>query len=961
MTLGFEFNCEHSSMYNLTVVRIDRSFHAPVTPRMLTAPGKAGAYNFNDPDVGTLVFDVQVLMLSRGNREYHETRREIAQWLFTSEEKPLVFDDEPDKTYLAMLSGETNIDRIGSSGTATLTFICSDPFARGKTKTQRIENPGVIFLREGVRYREDGSIVTGNYPVFRSGRFGQAIVVEEGTTNLLRTASYPVRELVTVRAGEDYFLSTVGGYGEIRHQKTYAIDPNDRHLPKAGDDISMLVNNNTIGGSDRTAEGITYSSEKGGTYALAQEAKTHRDYANFGMQTISPAISVQNPADVDMTPPGVGGGLGEDSPTHGMGYTEDTVYESNLYSMASPELGPGETSTIKLSYNYPSWSRKRRIGYRIYPEGESTDDINGNIFRYYESGISSSWYWADLLESDYNTWTDRYMSPGSNGPPAGTNHLYLGFRRGNAGPFRGFLDLVQFEYEYDGYVAEGYLEFNVSLDGVKDLAESKITADVSSPSGTSVSFLVAVDGEEYVSYNLGDPLPDLDDGSDLDGKTLKLKVTLSSSNDRVTPTVSGIRLEVRSGYVSPKIVTLPSVDVSSIVTAKTSILDVHPSIPTHTSVQFERSLDGGDTWETIAPGAAIVEPGEDLNGKRLALRYTLATSDHAVSPNVGELIGWKVEQEDPNRIIPATTELELMPIGVQRWQLEKRTYPTGWNPTGTRNAESMYTLLADSLRGGKGTIGLWAFEDGHTSTNPRRILETDGGGDLMFYRSPNERYIFRLNNVASVEAEKPDSGWHYWAIRWDEQNADLFLDGNLVTSEPLSSEVSFKYAERLYIGCSATGSEQFNSMIDDLTIYSEYVSDTEIEQNYKSGIPAEAEGESVVFPFDNSLYPRGSSAIEIAGTAPTPAVFRVTFSADADFFKISNGYEYILVNTSFAAGDVLEIDCEKHVVKKNGVPRLAMPYLSRDSEFFNLIPGGSISAEPARLTKVDASFTERWR
>lgn len=130
---------------------------------------------------------------------------------------------------------------------------------------------------------------------------------------------------------------------------------------------------------------------------------------------------------------------------------------------------------------------------------------------------------------------------------------------------------------------------------------------------------------------------------------------------------------------------------------------------------------------------------------------------------------------------------------------------------------------------------------------------------------------------------------------------------------------------------------------------------------YNSGLPAEAVGESVVFPFDNSLYPRGSAAIEVDGTAPTPALFRVTFSAPCDHFKISNGYEYILINTSFEAGDVLEIDCEKHVCKKNGAPRLAMPYLSRDSDFFDLIPGGSVTAEPAESVVIDATYTPLWR
>lgn len=959
---GFSFNGGHTSAYNLTVLNIKRSLHAPVKPRLITAPGKAGAYNFNNPDIDMLVFDVQVLLLERGNREYHETRRKIARWLFTEEEKPLVFDDEPDKTYLAMLSGETNIDRFGSSGTATIIFVCSDPYARGETKTQRIANPGMVFLREGVRYRNDGSIVTGNHPVFKDGKYGQAVAVEEGTTNMLRSASLPTRETVAVRTGEDYYLSTVNGYGEVRHMKTHVIEEANRRLAKAGRDVSMFVNNETVGESDRVSEGVAYSSADEGTYTLATEIKQHRDYANFGKQTIDPSISIQNPSDYDMTPPGSGGDVSKDPPTHGMSYTSDRVYEQSSYSIASPQLGVGESSTIKLSYSFPTWSKERNVAYRIYQEGVNSEGLNGNIFRMTTLGLGRWLALSSSQESNYNNWVYNYVfSDVRQSLNPGMNHIYMGFRRGQESAFRGFIDAVFFEYKYNGYLAEGYAEFNVSLDGVKDLASAVISAKVATPSGTNVSFEVDTDGAGYVPYVLGDSLPGLESGSDLNGKNIKLRVTLSTSNDRVTPSVSGIELDVKSGYVSPKTVTLPFTDVSSIKVAKSSSLVVHPSIPTNTSIQFERTIDGGETWETIFPDGAVVDVGTNLDGKRFALRYTMSTTDHSVSPDVGELVVWKIEQENPNKILPATTELELRPIGVTRWQLENRAYPTGWNPTGIRNPESMYTLLTDTLKSGQGTIGLWAYEDGFESSNPRRILETDGGGDLKFYRSPDGLYIVRLNNEITIEASMPEIGWHYWAIRWDGQNTDLLMDGELVVKPENTSKLILDFAERIYVGCSASGSEQFNSLIDDLAIYSMALTDEDIAGIYNSGIPAEATGESVVFPFDSSLYPQGSSAIEVEGTAPTPAVFHVTFSAASDYFKISNGYEYILINTTFEAGDSLEIDCEKHVVKKNGVPRLAMPYLSRDSDFFYLIPGGSVTVEPARLTKVDATFTERWR
>ncbi|SMO93033.1 distal tail protein Dit [Melghirimyces algeriensis] len=963
---GFNFNGEHSSTYNLTVLNIQRSFHAPVQPRLITAPGKRGAYNFNDSDVDMLAFDVQVLLLEKGNQEYHKTRRKIAQWLFTNEEKPLVFDDEPDKTYLAMLSGETNIDRIGSSGTAKITFVCSDPYARGETKTQRIANPGMVFRREGVRYREDGTVVTENYPVFKEGRFSQAVVIEEGTTNLLDTASYPVLETVSVNEGEDYFLSTVEGSAEIRHKRAYNISEENRRLVKAGKDIDTFINNETIPETDRVLDGLLYSTENEGTYSLQPEVKTVRSLANFGKKDIDPSIVIENPSDFDLVPPDQSGDIGNNPPTHGMEYTTDRVYtsteEQSEFSMASPALGLGESSTIKLSHTFPEWSRDRQMVYRVYLEGNNNSGIQGNTFRMTIDGLGEVYYLDPTNPDVYNAWKFYYAHSGlMDNIKDGENRFYIGFRRGEGeGDFRGYLDLVYFEYKYDGYVLNGFAEFSVSLDGVKDLASAKINANVTKPEGTDVVFEVDTDGTGFVPYSIGDPIPGLSDGDDLTGKTVKIRISLSTTNDRVTPSVNGIKLEVVSGYITPKTVTLPVTDVSPIGIAKTSKLIARPKIPADTSILIEKSLDGGNTWSKINPGDTIVEEGTNLEGKQLALRYTLSTSDKLITPDIGEQIEWKIEQERANRITTATTEVELTPVDVKRWQLENKTYPTGWHPTGERKPETMYTPITDSLKSGVGTIGLWVYEDGHTVQNLRKILETDGGEDLMFFRSSDGSYSVRMNGETNL-VYSAGIGWHYWVIRWDGLNADLFLDGQPVSSDQLSKELSLEYTEKLFVGCSASGTEQFNSLIDDLAIYSTVLTDTDIADIYNSGIPAEAEGESVVFPFDNSLYPQGSSAIEVDGTAPTPAVFRVTFSEASDHFKISNGYEYILISAPFQAGDVLEIDCDKQVVKKNGVPSKAMPHLSMDSDFFDLIPGGSVTVEPARITKVDATFTERWR
>src|SRR5690606_8482190 len=235
MLYGFTYDGRHSSEFNLTVTSVKRKLHAPVKPRLVTVPQKPGAYNYGKPEIGHLVFEVSVLFTAQDNKSFHDLRRDIIAWLYRDKEVELVFDEEPDKYYMAQYSEESDIDRLGTAGSTTLYFVSSDPYAFGETKTQRIANPYAVFKREGIRYRDDGTEVTENYPVYKPGKFDQAILVEEGTENLLTTASAPAQEEVSVGIGEDYYLSRISGTATIEHKRAETIG---RTLDKEGIDVS---------------------------------------------------------------------------------------------------------------------------------------------------------------------------------------------------------------------------------------------------------------------------------------------------------------------------------------------------------------------------------------------------------------------------------------------------------------------------------------------------------------------------------------------------------------------------------------------------------------------------------------------------------------------------------------------------------------------------------------------------
>lgn len=55
--------------------------------------------------------------------------RNVAAWLNSEVPRQLVFSDEPDKFYMALIDGQTMVEQAISDGNVTLRFLCPDPFA----------------------------------------------------------------------------------------------------------------------------------------------------------------------------------------------------------------------------------------------------------------------------------------------------------------------------------------------------------------------------------------------------------------------------------------------------------------------------------------------------------------------------------------------------------------------------------------------------------------------------------------------------------------------------------------------------------------------------------------------------------------------------------------------------------------------------------------------------------------
>lgn len=97
-------------------------------------PLRAGAYP-GKLNYGTRQLEVPIGIKHEGYVNLQKLKEELASWLIHSEPRPLVFDDESDRTYYAVIDGATNLEEFLKFGKGVLFFTCYDPFKYG---TQQI-------------------------------------------------------------------------------------------------------------------------------------------------------------------------------------------------------------------------------------------------------------------------------------------------------------------------------------------------------------------------------------------------------------------------------------------------------------------------------------------------------------------------------------------------------------------------------------------------------------------------------------------------------------------------------------------------------------------------------------------------------------------------------------------------------------------------------------------------------
>jgi predicted phage tail component-like protein len=129
---GFTFNAVRKDY--LLAIKKRRQYWAPIRRNFLTITGSPGAL-LDSTETDVRVIPVEVEVSAESAEDLRKVSEDFAEWLITTEPKELVFDDEKDRIYYAVIEGTFNPEEIISNGYGTINFICPDPCKYGQLKS----------------------------------------------------------------------------------------------------------------------------------------------------------------------------------------------------------------------------------------------------------------------------------------------------------------------------------------------------------------------------------------------------------------------------------------------------------------------------------------------------------------------------------------------------------------------------------------------------------------------------------------------------------------------------------------------------------------------------------------------------------------------------------------------------------------------------------------------------------
>lgn len=234
--VGFKFCDRHCGEFWIHM----RSKSRPLLPerrrRQLEIPQLHGRYDFGGSTYDMRVITLECFVYASDIPAFRSRLRDIAEWL--SQKGPLVFDDEPDKTYDARIFSSVPVEQMMSAGIFTLVFDCQ-PFANGQERILSFtassspaalaisnrgtqESPCVITLTNAGGGNIEGVSLAAGRSAGGLDEFQYTKTLAAGSTLEIDTERYMVRlndSLITAGYSGEFFR-VLPGASVIRYSDT---------------------------------------------------------------------------------------------------------------------------------------------------------------------------------------------------------------------------------------------------------------------------------------------------------------------------------------------------------------------------------------------------------------------------------------------------------------------------------------------------------------------------------------------------------------------------------------------------------------------------------------------------------------------------------------------------------------------------------------------------------------------
>lgn len=132
----------------VTLLEKERPYAATRKRELITVPRRSGGY-LSDTTIESLLIPMKILIEAPNHDLLLDRVEELSDWLYSEQPEPLVFDDEPDRTFYAVVDGEITKEERNSFAIVSFTFLCPDPHKYGAVKTRDFNGSIQTIINNG--------------------------------------------------------------------------------------------------------------------------------------------------------------------------------------------------------------------------------------------------------------------------------------------------------------------------------------------------------------------------------------------------------------------------------------------------------------------------------------------------------------------------------------------------------------------------------------------------------------------------------------------------------------------------------------------------------------------------------------------------------------------------------------------------------------------------------------------